>query len=332
MRPRRERCARAPSDARRAAPIGSSRPNRSSVRPPSPPSPISATRSLRSTEPTSAFTPDVDLAIHRRHPPGRGVPEWAGPARRRCCPHPLSRRWPGHRVGHPGRRQPRVEARPGRQGVSAPSLLDTYHAERHPAGARALRLSMAQTALQRADPRTIALSETIDDLMTTAPARRQIAGLIHGLDVAYDLGEGHPLLGRRMPDLDLDTPAGPTRVFALLHDAATGTPRLRRSRSRARRHLALGRPRARPRRAVHRRVGTAGARAGRAAGSRARSTRRSRRMGRLRKPANRSPTRSRAGSARPGGTGTSPDGSTTGRARLPPPIYTRMSRGTDFIP
>ena len=104
-------------------------------------------------------------------------------------------------------------------GASPQSLLDTYHAERHPAGARALRHSMAQTALQRADPRTTALSEIIDDLMTTAPARTQIAALIHGLDVAYDLGEGHPLLGRRMPDLDLDSAAGPTRVYALLHDA-----------------------------------------------------------------------------------------------------------------
>ena len=49
--------------------------------------------------------------------------------------------------------------------------------------------------------------------------RRLIAGLISGLDVAYDLGEGHPLLGRRMPDLDLVTSDGPLRVFALLHDA-----------------------------------------------------------------------------------------------------------------
>lgn len=78
---------------------------------------------------------------------------------------------------------------------------------------------MAQTVLQRADPRTAALNETLDDLMMTAPARTQIAGLIHGLDVAYDLGQGHPLLGRRMPDLDLDIPPGPTRVYTLLHEA-----------------------------------------------------------------------------------------------------------------
>jgi hypothetical protein len=43
--------------------------------------------------------------------------------------------------------------------------------------------------------------------------------MLIGLDVHYDLGEGHPLLGRRMPDLDLDTADGPLRVFTLLHDA-----------------------------------------------------------------------------------------------------------------
>lgn len=104
-------------------------------------------------------------------------------------------------------------------GVSRQELLDTYHAERHPAGARALRLSMAQTVLQRADPRTVALNEILDDVVRTRDARTRIAARIHGLDVAYDLGEGHPLLGRRMPDLDVVGPAGPTRISLLLHEA-----------------------------------------------------------------------------------------------------------------
>jgi 3-(3-hydroxy-phenyl)propionate hydroxylase len=99
------------------------------------------------------------------------------------------------------------------------SLLDTYHAERHPADARALALSMAQTVLQRADVRTAALTATIDELLMTELGKAQVAARIHALDVVYDLGEGHPLLGRRMPDLDLDTAAGPTRVYALLHEA-----------------------------------------------------------------------------------------------------------------
>ncbi|WP_448812254.1 FAD-dependent monooxygenase [Agromyces bauzanensis] len=104
-------------------------------------------------------------------------------------------------------------------GTSSESLLDTYHAERHPVGARALKHSMAQTALQRLDARTAALAETVDELMSMDQPRRHVAALIHGLDITYDFGEGHPMLGRRMPDLDLDTADGPTRVFTLLHDA-----------------------------------------------------------------------------------------------------------------
>ena len=49
--------------------------------------------------------------------------------------------------------------------------------------------------------------------------RRRLAARMSGLDIHYDLGEGHPLLGRRIPDLDLVTPNGPLRVFTLLHDA-----------------------------------------------------------------------------------------------------------------
>ncbi|MFL4472866.1 FAD-dependent monooxygenase [Paeniglutamicibacter sp. MACA_103] len=105
------------------------------------------------------------------------------------------------------------------QGSSPDSLLDTYHAERHPVGLRALKHSMAQTALQRIDARTAALADTVSELMHMDQPRRHLAALIHGLDIAYDLGEGHPLLGRRMPDLDLDTANGPTRFFELLHAA-----------------------------------------------------------------------------------------------------------------
>ena len=105
------------------------------------------------------------------------------------------------------------------QGVSPESLLDTYHAERHPAAARALAHSMAQTVLQRSDARTTALTRTIDELMSMNQPRTHLGALIHGLDIAYDFGEGHLLLGRRMPDLDLDTAEGPTRVSTLLHDA-----------------------------------------------------------------------------------------------------------------
>jgi 2-polyprenyl-6-methoxyphenol hydroxylase-like FAD-dependent oxidoreductase len=103
--------------------------------------------------------------------------------------------------------------------TSPESLLDTYHAERHPVAARVLRTTMAQTALLRSDERTDALRDTMSELLSMEEPRKRIAGMMSGLDIHFDLGEGHPLLGRRMPDLDLVTEGGPLRVFALLHDA-----------------------------------------------------------------------------------------------------------------
>jgi 2-polyprenyl-6-methoxyphenol hydroxylase-like FAD-dependent oxidoreductase len=105
------------------------------------------------------------------------------------------------------------------KGTSPESLLDTYHAERHPVGARVLRLTMAQTALGRGDDCTEALRETMTALLRMDEPRKRYAAMMSGLDIHYDLGEGHPLLGRRMPDLDLVTAAGPLRIFALLHEA-----------------------------------------------------------------------------------------------------------------
>ncbi len=103
--------------------------------------------------------------------------------------------------------------------TSSPSLLDTYHAERHPVAARVLRDTMAQVALLRTDDRTNALREIVSELLSMDEPRTRLAAMMSGLDVHYDLGEGHPLLGRRMPDLDLVTANGPVRTYTLLHDA-----------------------------------------------------------------------------------------------------------------
>jgi 2-polyprenyl-6-methoxyphenol hydroxylase-like FAD-dependent oxidoreductase len=105
------------------------------------------------------------------------------------------------------------------KGTSPESLLDTYQAERRLVGARVLRLTMAATALGRGDDRTEALRETMTDLLRMEEPRKRLAGMLSGLDIHYDLGEGHPLLGRRMPDLNLVTAEGSLRVFALLHRA-----------------------------------------------------------------------------------------------------------------
>jgi 3-(3-hydroxy-phenyl)propionate hydroxylase len=103
--------------------------------------------------------------------------------------------------------------------TSPERLLDTYHDERHPVGARVLQNTMAQVALSRPDDRHQALRDTMTELLSMDEPRKRIAAMLCGLDIHYDLGEGHPLLGRRMPDLDLHTAEGPTRVFTLLHDA-----------------------------------------------------------------------------------------------------------------
>ena len=102
--------------------------------------------------------------------------------------------------------------------TSPQSLLDTYHAERHPIAARVLRNTMAQVALLRTDDRTNALRDIASELLSSDEPRKRLAAEMSGLDVHYDLGEGHPLHGRRMPDLDLVTANGPLRVFTLLRN------------------------------------------------------------------------------------------------------------------
>jgi 3-(3-hydroxy-phenyl)propionate hydroxylase len=114
------------------------------------------------------------------------------------------------------------------RGTSPDGLLDTYQAERHPVAARALKHTMVQTVLQRGEDRIRALVEVLSELAAMDGPRRHLAGIVSGLDIVYDLGEGHPLLGRRMPDLDLAGPDGPRRVFELLHRASPVLLNLRR--------------------------------------------------------------------------------------------------------
>jgi 3-(3-hydroxy-phenyl)propionate hydroxylase len=117
-------------------------------------------------------------------------------------------------------------------GTSLAGLLDTYEEERRPATARTLRQTMAQTALMRPDEsgRLEALREAMAETLRMDEPRRHFAGLLSQLDIRYELGTdgsaergedgaAHPLLGRRMPDLDLATPDGPRRVYSLLHRA-----------------------------------------------------------------------------------------------------------------
>lgn len=104
-------------------------------------------------------------------------------------------------------------------GTSPEGLLDSYQAERHPIAARVLKNSLAQAPLHRGDERTLALREILSELLALDEPRKRYAAMMSGLDICYALGAGHPQLGRRMPDLDLVTDAGPRRVFTLLHAA-----------------------------------------------------------------------------------------------------------------
>src|SRR5687767_8544689 len=106
------------------------------------------------------------------------------------------------------------------KGTSPESLLDTYDAERHPVGARVLKNTMAQVALQhRMDERTDALRDSVTELLSMDEPRKRFAAMMSGLDIRYDLGEGHPLLGRRVPDLDLVADDDSFRLYTLLHEA-----------------------------------------------------------------------------------------------------------------
>jgi 3-(3-hydroxy-phenyl)propionate hydroxylase len=105
------------------------------------------------------------------------------------------------------------------RGEAADALLDSYQRERHPVARRVLRTTMAQVALMRpSDERTAALREVVEELLAADGARRQAAARMSALDICYELGDGHPLVGRRMPDLELRTGEGETRVYELLHD------------------------------------------------------------------------------------------------------------------
>ncbi len=105
------------------------------------------------------------------------------------------------------------------RGLAPDALLDSYHAERHPVGALVLRNALAAVALRREDDRTKALRAVIAELLEVPAARRLFAAEMSELDIHYDLGSGHPMVGRRVPDVELATAAGQVRTYALLHGA-----------------------------------------------------------------------------------------------------------------
>lgn len=98
-------------------------------------------------------------------------------------------------------------------GWAPEGLLDSYHAERHPVGARVLDNTRAQITLLGTGPGATALREMFAELMDFEEVNRYVTGMITAVDVRYDLGEGHELLGRRLRDL----PLGQGRLYELMH-------------------------------------------------------------------------------------------------------------------
>jgi 2-polyprenyl-6-methoxyphenol hydroxylase-like FAD-dependent oxidoreductase len=101
-------------------------------------------------------------------------------------------------------------------GWAPTGLLDTYESERHPVGERVMMHSLAQTALLAPGPEVAALRTLLGELFTVADVATHMGALLAGSDVAYDVGDGHPLSGRLVPDLSLDDGR---RIAELLHDA-----------------------------------------------------------------------------------------------------------------
>jgi hypothetical protein len=105
-------------------------------------------------------------------------------------------------------------------GWAPPGLLDSYHTERHPAGARVLFNARAQVALEEPGERFEPLRRLLSELARFEPVRRHLAEMVTGVETRYDMGEGdagQPLLGRLTPNLPLTTAAGPSTVSGLLH-------------------------------------------------------------------------------------------------------------------
>ncbi len=107
------------------------------------------------------------------------------------------------------------------RGRAPEGLLDTYHGERHPVGARLLMNTRAQGMIFLGGPEADPLRALFTELMGLPEVRRRLAGVVSHLDVGYDLGPGtHPLLGRRLPPRPLHLPDGTaTTTTALLHPA-----------------------------------------------------------------------------------------------------------------
>ncbi|SDO12538.1 FAD-dependent monooxygenase [Actinacidiphila guanduensis] len=102
------------------------------------------------------------------------------------------------------------------KGYAPAGLLDTYGSERQPVGAGIVANTLVQRSLYLGGPEMQALRDVFADLITLEQVQRRLVGAVTGLDIVYDAGEGHPLLGRRLPEQDLVVADAKTTTFELL--------------------------------------------------------------------------------------------------------------------
>lgn len=106
-------------------------------------------------------------------------------------------------------------------GYAPADLLDTYHTERHPVGARILANTLAQRTLYLSTGEMDPMRDLMAELLGYEEVRKLLVGMVAGLDIRYDVGPGdHPLLGRRLPDTELTGdfgPSGKANAFQFLH-------------------------------------------------------------------------------------------------------------------
>jgi bifunctional hydroxylase/dehydrase len=105
------------------------------------------------------------------------------------------------------------------KGHAGDGLLDTYHTERHPVAARIIANTLTQRSLYLGGADVQPMRDVFAELLTHEEVRRHLIGMCTGLDIRYEVGDDHPLAGRRLPDQDLLVGDEKTHTYALLHEA-----------------------------------------------------------------------------------------------------------------
>lgn len=106
------------------------------------------------------------------------------------------------------------------KGWAPDGLLDTYHTERHPVGERVCMNTRAQDALMYPLDKVAPLRELFAELLELDAVNRYLTDMVTGIGIRYDMTQtdDDPLLGKRIPDIELTTADGPSSTWRTLRD------------------------------------------------------------------------------------------------------------------